>query len=416
MKFSDVVLIGAGPAGTSAAIFLARQGLSVTIIDQARFPRDKVCGEFISPAADPILADLGILNDLQKLSPQRLKGVYISAYGKEELHIDYPPMPGGSESPTSLSIPRKTLDNLMLDKVRDAGVQVLEEHRVDDFIFEGDRVVGVQGKDPEGKRYKFRAKVTVDAGGRNAISLRRMSLKRPAPGGRAALAAHWRGAFKLENYCYMHISSPGYTGIAKTGREHVNVVLIVDPKILKDCHPENFYREMVLKNPLRAELLKGAEPMERVRVVESLAFDTKLPSCGGLVLAGDAMGFIDPFTGEGIYLALRSARIASDVVLEALSEGDVSGRKLMEYADRRKREFDGKFFLSRTLQKFLYHPFLCRKAVRLLSLNPGLASDLVGVIGDYLEPETVVSFSYLRRLLTASILLKSGQRRQGRMV
>ena len=200
MKPTDVVVVGAGPAGMAVAIFLVREGLHVTVLDQAKFPRDKVCGEFISPAADPILSDIGVLDVLEKTQPQRLNGVYISAYEKEELSVNYPPMPGGAEAPTSLSIPRIVLDNLIANQARVSGANILEKHRGDDFIFEGDRVAGVKGRGPRGRPFNLKARITIDAGGRNALSLRRLNLKHPVSGGRTALAAHWGGADRVGEY------------------------------------------------------------------------------------------------------------------------------------------------------------------------------------------------------------------------
>ena len=102
MDNADVIVIGGGPAGCSAAIGLSRLGYNVVLCDQAKFPRDKVCGEFISPAADPILDRLGILSRIETLNPKRLKGVSISSYEGKEFSIDYPFQPGLAERPTSL--------------------------------------------------------------------------------------------------------------------------------------------------------------------------------------------------------------------------------------------------------------------------------------------------------------------------
>ena len=147
MESYDVIIIGAGPAGTATALFLNDMGLDVVTLDQAKFPRDKVCGEFISPAADPILDDLGVLDSIEALSPCRLKGVAISAYEKNEVCIDYPPMPGGSSRMTSLSLKRLVFDKLMVDRVRESGIEIREQNKVTDFIFGDGAIVGDRGAD-----------------------------------------------------------------------------------------------------------------------------------------------------------------------------------------------------------------------------------------------------------------------------
>ena len=128
MNSYDVIVIGGGPAGCAAALDLNQRGYNVALCDQAKFPRDKVCGEFISPGADPILKQLGVLNTIESLAPKRLKGVAISSYESVELGIDYPAATETAVRPTSLSVPRYQLDALFLKQVQSAGVKVFEQH------------------------------------------------------------------------------------------------------------------------------------------------------------------------------------------------------------------------------------------------------------------------------------------------
>ncbi len=403
MKSYDVIVIGGGPAGSATAIFLARAGYRVALLDQATFPRDKVCGEFISPAADSILEELGVLASIEALSPMRLKGVAISSYEKTGFAVEYPSLNGTQSPVTSLSLPRFALDDLMLKKVREAGVDVKERHKVTDFIFADGNVAGVVGRDGCQTQFSLPAKVVVDAGGRNSISIRRFGLKgKNSRSRKIALAAHWEGVQPVNNYCYMHISPPGYTGTAPTGKDQVNVVLVVDKADLPASNRQDFYIQTVLQNRLRRELLNGGHVAEKVRMVDSLAFSVKPPATGGLILVGDATGFIDPFTGEGVYLALRSAQMAAGVVGQALNDGIFSKEKFSAYEDLRRREFDKKFLLSRILQRLIYNPSLCNRVVHTLSQSPDLAKTMVGVIGDYIPAEKVVSFKFLVKLLSKS--------------
>jgi geranylgeranyl reductase family protein len=401
MKRYDVIVIGGGPAGSATALFLASCGYQVILLDQARFPRDKICGEFVSPAADAILERLGVLSAIEALSPVRLSGVSISSYEKTGFAVQYPSLPGTTRPMTSLSLPRMVFDRLLIERVGQKGVTVQEGHKVTDFIVEEKQVVGVRGRDDTKTPFEFRASVVVDAGGRNGVSLRRFDLKKKNQGsGKVALAAHWTTTQPLPKFCAMHISHPGYTGIAPTGEGQVNVVLVVEKKSLqgeKDLH--EFYVRTVLKNPLRRKLLDKAEVAEKVRTVDSLAFSVRPPKVGGLALVGDASGFIDPFTGEGIYLSLRSAEIAAEVIDACFKRNDFSRDALAVYERRRKKEFNKKFLLSKIFQRLIYNPPLCNRVIQLLARNPEQAATLVGVIGDYIPAEQVVSFSFLGRLL-----------------
>ena len=169
---TDVIVIGGGPAGCAAAIGLSRLGYRVVLCDQAKFPRDKVCGEFISPAADPILARLGVLDRIEALKPKRLKGVAISSYGGEELLVDYPKLPGMKSKPTSLSVPRYELDSLLIEETKRAGAMVHEQCKVTDFLFEYGCVAGVKGWDANKTSFSICSPLVIDAGGRNSLSLK----------------------------------------------------------------------------------------------------------------------------------------------------------------------------------------------------------------------------------------------------
>ncbi len=398
MKPYDIIIIGAGPAGTSAALFLEKLGYRIALLDQARFPRDKVCGEFISPAADAILSKLGVLDAIEAVNPIRLKGVALSAYERSWLQVDYPTSIDGVVM-TSLSMERSTLDHILLNRVRDSQVEFMEGFKVTDLVFEDSRVCGVKGRDEAKIEFHIKAKVVVDAGGRNSISLRRLGLKRSSSDkGKIALAAHWQGVRLPGPYCYMHISRPGYTGIAPVGSSRANVVLVTDKTCVSGKDVEKFYRDTVLKNPLRGEMLGAGEPGEKVRAVDSLAYSVKTPQCGGLILVGDATGFIDPFTGEGIYLSLRSSQLATGVIARAFDRLDFSKSHLENYNRLRSEEFSKRFFLSNTLQRLIYSPALCVRVVKTLAEQKDLARSLVGVIGDYIPASRVVCFEYLLRL------------------
>jgi len=407
MNSFDVIVIGGGPAGCAMALDLNSRGYNVALCDQAKFPRDKVCGEFISPGADPILEKLGVLDSIEALTPKRLKGVAISSYGSAELAIDYPVVTGSGLRPTSLSVPRYQLDALFLKQVQNAGVKVFEQHKVTDFIFNEGCVAGVQGWDEAKTSFSMNCKLVVDAGGRNATSLRKFNLKRePKGSSKIAFSAHWQGVCLPEDYCYMHVSRPGYTGISSVGNGRANVVLVVEGSALtggKTEKPETFYHRVLMQNRRRSKMLENGERVEPVRSVESLAFAVKPVPCGGLILVGDATGFIDPFTGEGIYLSLRSSQLAGEVIHAGFESSKFSRNFLSVYDQRRQQEFGGKFLLSRVLQWLIYNRSFCNRVMKSLSTNQVLAETLVGVIGDILPAEKVVSMRFLSKLLVGTL-------------
>jgi len=301
---------------------------------------------------------------------------------------------------TSLSVERSKLDNLMINHVRNSGVDLLEGFKVTDFLFDHGNVCGVKGHDATKTKFSIKGKIVIDAGGRNSISLRQLNLRRDSSGrGRIALAAHWEGVRELGRYCHMHISHPGYTGISPVGNNRANVVLTVDRKYLAGANVEEFFKKTVLGNRLRRRILGAGAPVEKVKGIDSLSYSVKKPKCGGLLLVGDATGFIDPFTGEGIYLSLRSSQLAVGVIKNAFDRADFSSRQLQSYDLIRRKEFFKKNLLSKVLQLLIYKPSLCNRVVESLASQKELSSLLVGVIGDYIPANKVVCVQYILRLL-----------------
>tara|TARA_B110000438_G_C15810124_1_gene649236 strand:+ start:1544 stop:2800 length:1257 start_codon:yes stop_codon:yes gene_type:complete len=409
MNSFDVIVVGGGPAGCATALDLNRRGYSVALCDQAKFPRDKVCGEFISPGADPILEQLGVLNAIESLKPKRLKGVAISSYESMELDIDYPAATETAVRPTSLSVPRYQLDALFIKQVQSVGVKVFEQHKVTNFVFNAGCVAGIEGWDENKTSFFLRCKLVVDAGGRNAVSLKKFNLKRERSS-KIALSAHWQGVHLPDEYCYMHVSKPGYTGISSVGNGRANVVLVVDrlnnERDWKGERVENletFYHRALMQNCRRSKMLESGERVESVRSVESLAFTVKPVPCDGLVLVGDATGFIEPFTGEGIYLSLRSSQLACEVIHAGFKASNFPKNILSVYEKKRYQEFRGKFLLSRLLQVLIYNQFFCNRVMKSLSTNRVLAETLVGVIGDILPAKKVLSIKFLCKLLLGTL-------------
>ena len=149
--------------------------------------------------------------------------------------------------------------------------------------------------------------------------------------------------------------------------------------------------------------------------MDSLAYSANKPKCGGLLLVGDATGFIDPFTGEGIYLSLRSSQLAAEIVKNAFNRADFSSRQLQRYDLMRRKEFREKNILSKALQYLIYKPSLCNRVVEVLARQTELSSLLVGVIGDYMPANKVVCFEYPLRLIREMLkqpqpsLIRAGQ-------
>ena len=392
---TEVVVVGAGPAGASAAIRLARKGYDTTLVDRSRFPRPKACGEFLSPGATPILEELGVRPAVEAAGALRLERVRIDAHGAV-VELVFPPDLGAP--PWGYSLSRYALDAILVDAARRAGARVLEETRVDDVRLEpgGARV---RARGPDGAPRSIDARLVLGAGGRACPVARAVGAGRWQGRPRFDLLAHWsQGPAELPT-CELVVRGDRYVAIAPGENGRWNVNCVVPRAALRSARdPGALYRRVV------GELAPaGARPDEDVAASDVTAFRTRRASADRALLIGDAALFLDPFTGQGIYLALRSAALAVEVATRSLAAGRCDRPGLFAYEVARRREFAARARLSRALQAILYRPRAARTFVRALARDPGLARSLAAATGDLAPSEGILSARWGARLLAAGL-------------
>src|SRR5262249_36135509 len=176
---ADAIVVGAGPAGAATALLLAEQGLRVIVLDRARFPRPKICGEYLSPEAARVLDRLGVLKDVDAAGAQPLRGMRLVAPDGTVLCAQYPTSgPWRGYRDHALAIPREIFDRLLLDHARSMPIDVRERHRVTGLKIEGSQVTGVEGTDVAGRPFELSARLVVGADGRASIVARTLGLVR----------------------------------------------------------------------------------------------------------------------------------------------------------------------------------------------------------------------------------------------
>ncbi|HET8626167.1 MAG TPA: NAD(P)/FAD-dependent oxidoreductase [Thermomicrobiales bacterium] len=399
MGAHEVVVVGAGPAGAVTSLLLARRGHDVLLLDKATFPRDKPCAEYLSPEINVLLARLGMLAAVEAAQPARLRGFIIVPPGGRPFRGDF--APGGAHA-YGLALSRTTFDTILLERARAAGVTVREGFRVGDLLREDGRVVGVRGRQ-RGRRdeEELRATVTVGADGLHSVVAGRLGLARHlAAPRRLALVTHLAGVARLGDYGEMHAAPGCYVGVAPLGGDLANVALVVPlaegPAVAG--RRERYFRDALGRFPLLAGRLDRARLVKPLLAVGPLAVRARRYSAAGALLLGDAARFYDPFTGEGIYRALRGGELASEVIAAALAAGDVSARALARFDRACRAAFAGKYLVERVVQEILARPRLFDHVARRLARKAGLADTLVGVTGDYLSPRAVLTPGYVARL------------------
>ena len=415
----DVVVVGAGPAGATTAFLLARAGASVLLLDRARFPRDKPCSEYLSPGVTPILERLGgdILPAVERAAHAKLYGMKVVA-------------PGGAamcgrfvEGPRSYSfaLPRTSFDTMLVVAAARAGVEVRERVAVEDLVWQGRAVAGILARSGDGKRETCLARVVVGADGLRSVVARRLGLVRSSPPRRVAFTAHVADVAAVDGVGELHVGAQGYVGMGPVGGGVTTVALVVPAAAVRDGRRDfrtGFFDELE-RFPGLAGRFDPRRLVREVLVTGPFAqwSRTAVAPGGGALLVGDAADFFDPFTGQGIYSALRGAELVTQSLIPALA-GGVSdradpGRKpgapqergpasyaaLALYRRARRREFAGKWLLERLIGVGVGWPALTNRVVGRLAVRPDLADLLVSATGNIVPARRVLAPSVLAQFL-----------------
>jgi flavin-dependent dehydrogenase len=356
----DVIIVGAGPAGSALGGLLARQGVRVALLDRARFPRPKPCGECLNPGAVAALHRLGLWEAAGPLDPVPLRG-----WRFQGCDLDFP---AGQQA---LAVDRSRLDHALLGWAAAGGAEVAEGVRVTDLLLSDGRVAGVRA----GCAYP--AKFVVGADGLRSVVMRRLGLlqrSRRVP--RVAITAHWQGVTGLTDRGEIHVRDRAVCGIAPLGGDYANVVLVVDAPAARGLDQA----AALARWPGLAQRFAGARPSGRPLATGPFDQPVRAVTAPGALLAGDAAGYFDPLTGQGIYRALRSAELAAPAVLAALAGGEAAA--LAEYQRRLRAEFDPAVRRQRLVDGVIRRPLALGAATRLLAALPGAGRRLLALLGD----------------------------------
>jgi flavin-dependent dehydrogenase len=341
----DVVVAGGGPAGALSALLLARRGWRVRLVDRDRFPRPKLCGDTLNPGA---LAVLGRHLDLAPLWAlgQPIRGMRLSGPGGVAIRGRYPRPVAG------MSVTRAHLDAWLLGEAARAGVEVLEATAVAGTVVGDGRVSGVRLRTAGGS--ELRARMVIGADGRRSTLATGLGLaatpRRPR---RWAVGAYADGVAGMrQDYGEMHIRAGRYLGLAPVPSGLTNVCLVVpyDSARAAVADAGRAMLEAACRDRWTAPRFTHARLATVPVVLGPMALDVAVPGAPGLLLAGDAAGFIDPMTGDGVRLALAGAEMAADVT-DAVLRGvlDVTAAPL-ELARRRRAAFAGKWRFNRAVR------------------------------------------------------------------
>lgn len=399
----DVIVVGAGPAGSSLATQLGRAGMRVLLLDKRRFPHPKVCGEYMSPQALAMLDRLEVLDEVEKTGARKLQGLCVRSARGKSFRGDYLPVQEHAPyRPYGLGIRREIFDRILFCRAANTrGVESREGFVVRDLIWDKGRVCGVRGWDPTRGIVAIGAPLVVGADGTHSLIARLAGLGKHPHLEKFAFSAHFEGLHD-ENRGELHLGSGCYAGIAPVDGGLANVNLVVARTKLGEIRGQvaAFFEKELRRIPGMNKRLTGSRRASPVRGTGPMAWRTRAPISDGVLLVGDAADFVDPFTGEGIFMALQSAELAAPAIIAALDAGGASRKNLRPYQEARKRELSRKVSACWGLQKILYRERIMDWAVGEIGRKPLLAQRILGVSGDYVPPEKVLGMGFVWDLLS----------------
>jgi len=385
-SLGTVVVIGGGPAGSTAATLLAQHGCQVTLFERERFPRFHI-GESLIPQTFWVLQRLGMIEKLRASHFTKKYSVqFITQHGKLSEPFYFWDNKQ-HESSQTWQVRRSEFDQMMLENAREHGVNVQEGVRVLEVLFDGDRAVGVRIQEADGSPRDVHANVVVDASGQSSIIMSRLGLREWDPVLRkAALWTYWKGAQRdtgKDEGATLVIQVAGKQGwfwYIPLHDDIVSVGVVAGYDYLFKDRPnkdhEAIYFEEVSRCPGLQPRIEKATRADQFFAAKEYSYRSRRAAGDGWVLVGDAFGFLDPLYSSGVLLALTSASRAADAIAEGLARGDRSAAQLGKW----EADFGRGMDRMRRLVVEFYEGFSFGRFVRRYPQYKGHLTDLL--IGD----------------------------------
>jgi flavin-dependent dehydrogenase len=377
----DVVVVGGGPAGTSAGIHLATRGARVLLAEQKKFPRAKLCGEFISPECLEHFGRLGVAGQMTEAGGAELtETLFYSRSGKS---VSVPSEWFGNGRRRALGLSRAEMDARLLERAREAGVEVLEETQAVRLLMKDGCVRGVSLRRDE-QLLEVNSVVTIDATGRTRALARRIE-KEMKPNGRVkerrsalvAFKAHLEEASGAPQHCEIYFYRGGYGGLSRVENNLSNLCFIAQARDVRarGNDAERVMREVLMTNRRAAQTLERARRSGGWLAVALEGFGRhSLVPAAGLFVVGDAASFIDPFTGSGMLMALESGELAAHTIarhLARLHRNEAFAEAASFYRALYRETFGARLRVCALMRRAAFVPRLAETLIFVLGASRG---------------------------------------------
>ena len=400
----DVIIVGAGPAGTTAALYAHRLELKCILLDKAVFPRDKICGDALSGKSVRIMRELGILDELNNLDGSEINRITFGSPKNIQFDVNLKGTQNNDQITKGFVIPREIFDNYLFEKA-DAVTETLQGFSVKDLIIENDCVMGIIGKTKNGIEEEIRAPIVMGCDGSNSIVARKLGLyEMEMDHTSVAVRCYYEGVKGLTDQIELHYVkevNPGYFWLFPAGDGRANIGIGLSKS---DMKKENRTLRQIMDEVTQTEYFKerfaDAKQLER-----PVGWNLPLGSIhrknhgNGFMLLGDAAGLVDPFTGEGIGNAMVSGQYAMEVAAKSKLSGDFSEKAFAEYDELLWREIGKELRTSTKLQSLARSKFLLNFVINRASRNEEVQNIISGMLANEIPKDELSSPLFYFKIL-----------------
>jgi flavin-dependent dehydrogenase len=371
----DVLIVGGGLAGLSSAIHLSKQGLTILVIEKNSYPKHKVCGEYISNEVVPYLEFLGV--DVFKLGAKKINKFQLSTTKSKLISTNLPL--GG------FGISRFCLDDAMAKKALEKGVEILQDS-VESIDFSND-IFFVETKN----NTQFQAKMVIGAYGKRSsldVKLKRSFIKNKSP--YLAVKTHVKGNFP-EDLVALHNFEGGYCGVSKVENDSINLCYITNFKVFKKYKDiDEFQQKVLFKNQYLKSIFSETKPVfVQPLTISQISFEAKKPIENHVIMCGDTAALIHPLCGNGMSMAIRSAQIASVLIIKFFNE-EITSRDALEkqYLRAWNKAFKSRLKTGHIVANLFNQPKLSEFLMQGLKWFPGILPHIIKrTHGKLMNPE-----------------------------
>ncbi|MGE5209181.1 MAG: NAD(P)/FAD-dependent oxidoreductase [Alphaproteobacteria bacterium] len=355
MQTFDIAIVGGGPAGSSCAAFCALAGLQTIVLEREEFPREKVCGDCLNPSCWPVLERLSVAQGVRNLPHSKLTSVKFIAINGREVIVD---LPNGEHC--ELSVKRSLFDDLLLRRARDLGAEVRKQTVVTALSKAGSwKIETANGE-------TFQARILIGADGRNSTVARLCNLLPRPTRERVALQAHIPLPQDFGERIVLQFLPEGYSGQAPVNESELNLCLVGIPATISRLRRW-------------AQSHFKITPNQTWRTITPLTRSPVRCAHESLFFIGDAARVVEPFTGEGIYYALRSGELAAQAIAK-IFRGDAQQSALRDFAGAHAEMYQGRLWINRLARAAVLRPRVGSFFVHAAKINASILKSLTAKV------------------------------------